>query len=92
MTFELLKILWWGLLFLLIAEVGLEFRAYHRGFDTIAFGSYQRQRAEPDAPMNAETARAIKNAIESLASFLGAQAVDYAENIPDGWKPTLRTM
>lgn len=48
--------------------------------------------AETDAPMNAETARAIKNAIESLASFLGAQAVDYAENIPDGWKPTLRTM
>lgn len=50
MTFQLLKILWWSLLFLLMAEVGLEFRAYHRGFDTIAFGSYQRQGAEPNAP------------------------------------------
>jgi hypothetical protein len=50
MTFQMLKILWWGLLFLFMAEVGLEYRAYRRGFDTIAFGSYQRQGAEADAP------------------------------------------
>ncbi len=68
MTFELLKILWWGLLFLLIAEVGLEFRAYHRGFDTIAFGSYQRQRAEPDAPIVSPTVQPAR-----LGGQLGAK-------------------
>lgn len=45
--------------------------------------------AEPDAPMNAETAQAVKNAIESLATFLGAEAIDYTPNIPEGWKTTL---
>jgi len=50
MTFHLLKILWWGLLFLLVVEVSLEVRAYRRGFDTIAFGTYQRQGSESDAP------------------------------------------
>lgn len=57
MTFQLLKILWWGILFLLMAEVGLEFRAYHRGFDTIAFGSYQRQGTGPDASPVSPTIR-----------------------------------
>jgi len=55
MTFQLLKILWWGLLFLILAEIGLEFRAYHRGFDTIAFGTHQRQGVEPDTPAISST-------------------------------------
>src|SRR5215470_14252433 len=42
MTFGMLKILAWIAIYLSILELGLELRAYYRGFDTILFGSYQR--------------------------------------------------
>jgi hypothetical protein len=42
--------------------------------------------AEPDAPRTPETARAIGDAINSLATFLGAKEIDYGPSIPDGWE------
>ncbi|MEO8612908.1 MAG: crosslink repair DNA glycosylase YcaQ family protein [Chloroflexota bacterium] len=46
--------------------------------------------AEPDAPMNKSTAAAAAAAIESLATFLGAADIAYAENVPSGWDKVLR--
>jgi hypothetical protein len=43
MSVRLLKVLGWGFCYLLLLEVGLEIRAYTRGFDTILFGTFQRQ-------------------------------------------------
>jgi uncharacterized protein len=42
--------------------------------------------AEPDAPVNAQTAAALRTEIESLAAWLGAEAIDYAGAIPPGWE------
>jgi uncharacterized protein YcaQ len=46
--------------------------------------------AETDAPMDAETARAIASSVENLAQFLGAKTIAYSENVPTGWKSALR--
>ena len=45
--------------------------------------------AEPDAPMDSESARAIASSIEELATFLGANEVAYSERVPDGWRHAL---
>jgi uncharacterized protein YcaQ len=42
--------------------------------------------AEPDAPRTPETARAIGEAINSLATFLGAKEIDYGAPVPEGWE------
>lgn len=46
--------------------------------------------AEPNAPMNKKTARAVRGAIEELAEFLGASKINYGERVPDGWNGVLR--
>lgn len=46
--------------------------------------------AEPDAPVNTETGKAVAGAIEELATFLDAQTIAYGENVPKGWKKALR--
>jgi len=45
--------------------------------------------AEPDAPVNGETGKAVGRAIEELATFLGAKTIAYGENVPEGWKRAL---
>lgn len=45
--------------------------------------------AEPDAPGDTETARAIAHTIEDLAAFLGAQSIAYTDRVPDTWKSAL---
>jgi uncharacterized protein YcaQ len=45
--------------------------------------------AEPDAPQDAETARAVAVAIEDLAVFIGADAITYTDRVPEGWKTAL---
>ena len=40
--------------------------------------------AEPNAPQDSETGKAIARAIEELAEFLGAHEVEYGERVPDG--------
>ncbi len=42
--------------------------------------------AEPDAPMTSEAARAISDAIKSLATFLGAKEIVYTERVPEAWR------
>lgn len=42
--------------------------------------------AEPDAPMDRTTGRAVAGAIEMLANFLGAREVSYGQKVPAGWK------
>ncbi len=42
--------------------------------------------AEPDAPRTPETARAIGDTINSLATFLGAKEIDYGAPVPEGWE------
>ncbi len=49
MNFSLLRILIWGLAYLLLLEGSLEIRAHFRGFDTLAFGTFQRQNISPTA-------------------------------------------
>jgi hypothetical protein len=52
MNFSLLRVLLWGLAYLLLLEGVLEIRAHSRGFDTIALGSFQRQNvAKTDTPL-----------------------------------------
>lgn len=41
--------------------------------------------AEPDAPTDADSVRAVGESISSLARFLGADKVDYAGKMPRGW-------
>ncbi|GAB1723773.1 MAG: hypothetical protein GDA65_18275 [Nitrospira sp. CR1.1] len=43
MNFSLLRVLVLGLFYLVLIESALEIRAHFRGFDTIAFGTFQRQ-------------------------------------------------
>jgi uncharacterized protein YcaQ len=42
--------------------------------------------AEDDAPLTAETGRAVRQAIEEMAHFLGAKEIVYGEKLPAGWK------
>jgi uncharacterized protein YcaQ len=46
--------------------------------------------AEPDAPMDDETAQAIAAAIQRLATFLGATDIVYPATVPAGWEAVLR--
>jgi uncharacterized protein YcaQ len=46
--------------------------------------------AEPDAPMNAATGRAVAGTIAELGQFLGAKDVVYGERVPAGWKKSLQ--
>jgi uncharacterized protein YcaQ len=46
--------------------------------------------AEPDAPMNRETAKAVSGAIDDLAKFLGAKEITFTERVPDGWRKVLK--
>ncbi|MBZ0276818.1 MAG: winged helix DNA-binding domain-containing protein [Anaerolineae bacterium] len=45
--------------------------------------------AEPGAPLNKTTGRAIAKTIDDLAAFLEAKSVTYNGAIPDGWKSAL---
>jgi len=45
--------------------------------------------AEPDAPKTKQTARAIADAIEDLAAFLGAKNIVYSRRVPAAWKRAL---
>jgi uncharacterized protein YcaQ len=45
--------------------------------------------AEPDAPLNDETARAITGAVERLATFVGAKEIVYPTDVPEGWRAAL---
>jgi uncharacterized protein YcaQ len=42
--------------------------------------------AEPDAPLDRKTGRAVTNAIQELATFLGAKDIAYTERMPSGWQ------
>jgi uncharacterized protein YcaQ len=45
--------------------------------------------AEKDAPLNRQTGRAIRDAIEDLAAFLGATDIHYTHLVPTGWQRDL---
>ncbi len=45
--------------------------------------------AEPDAPKDANTARAVANSLEDLAAFLGARQIAYSRRVPPAWKKSL---
>lgn len=47
--------------------------------------------AEPDAPADRATGRAVAQEIEELAAFLGARAITYGRTVPSGWKPALHS-
>jgi hypothetical protein len=42
--------------------------------------------AQPDAPRDKQTARALRAAIEELAGFLGARDITFGQRIPTGWE------
>ena len=46
--------------------------------------------AEADAPMDSQTAQAVKGAIEELATFLHAKQITYSDRIPEGWREIAR--
>ncbi len=46
--------------------------------------------AEPDAPVDRETGRAVAGAIAELGRFLGAREIVYTERVPAGWGDVLR--
>jgi uncharacterized protein len=46
--------------------------------------------AEPGAALTRKTGRAVADAIERLAAFLGASEIEYGARVPEGWKPSLR--
>lgn len=46
--------------------------------------------AEPNAPLNKETGRAIAKTIEDLGAFLGATKICYTQRVPAAWKTLLR--
>lgn len=58
MNFSLLRVLVFGLVYLMLIEGALEIRAHFRGFDTIAFGTFKRQ----DAPDTATTSSLVPRA------------------------------
>ena len=43
--------------------------------------------AEPDAPQDVGTARAVAGTVEDLAGFLGANEIIYGQVQPAGWAP-----
>ncbi len=45
--------------------------------------------AEPDAPMDVDTASEVAAAIDDLMIFLGAEEVVYGDRIPEGWRGAL---
>jgi uncharacterized protein len=45
--------------------------------------------AEPDAPLDRATGRAIGSALQDLAEFLGATALEISATVPRGWKSRL---
>jgi hypothetical protein len=45
--------------------------------------------AEKDAPRSRQTARAVRDAIEDLAAFLGAADIHYTHLVPSGWQRDL---
>jgi len=46
--------------------------------------------AEPDAPMSAEVGPSIRQAIEELATFVGAGEIAFTDRVPEGWKSSLQ--
>jgi len=46
--------------------------------------------AEPDAPDDRETARAVADSIQELAAFVGAKAIHYGSEKPAIWKQALQ--
>ncbi len=46
--------------------------------------------AEPDAPRSQQTARAIRDAVDDLATFLGAREIEFTSRVPDAWARALR--
>lgn len=47
--------------------------------------------AEPRAPLNRATGRAVAGAIQELATFLGATGIDVdSQRVPAAWRPALR--
>ena len=47
--------------------------------------------AEPDAPTDAATGKAVASTIQDLAGFLGAKSIAYTERVPSGWRKALRS-
>ncbi len=47
--------------------------------------------AEPDAPNDRGTGRAVAQAVEGLAAFLGARRISYTRKLPSAWKPALHS-
>lgn len=46
--------------------------------------------AEPDAPQDAATGQKVADTVTELAQFLGAERIDFSEQMPDGWRSALR--
>lgn len=46
--------------------------------------------AEPNAPRDYKTARAVRDAIDELGDFLGAAEIRYTKNVPAAWGRVLR--
>lgn len=47
--------------------------------------------AEPDAPGDRTTGRAVAAAIEELAVFLGAREITYGRTLPSAWRSALHS-
>ncbi len=47
--------------------------------------------AEPDAPTDRATGRAVAEAIEELAGFLGAREITFGRTLPSAWKPAFHS-
>jgi uncharacterized protein YcaQ len=46
--------------------------------------------AEPGAPMDVKTGRAVLGAIQELGEFLGARELRFTDKVPDGWKRAIK--
>lgn len=46
--------------------------------------------AEPNAPQNLKTGRAVRDAIEELGEFLDATKINFTSRVPDGWRRALK--
>ena len=47
--------------------------------------------AEPNAPRDRATGRAVAGAVEELARFLGARHITYSRSVPPAWNAALRS-
>ena len=47
--------------------------------------------AEPDAPRDRATGRAVARAVEELARFVGARQITYGRKVPPAWKAALHS-